>query len=138
LNNFSESDAIDAKPYLQTGNCSISGQAFFRTRGGEAKTAAGLKVKLYPTTQFFVERSAFWREDFDPAMSPEAASYIKTATCDASGNFEFTNLPPGEYLVRCYITWLVDASRDQYSGGMAVNRVAVKENESKKIILTGD
>jgi len=133
-NSFNPSDA---EPYMLPGNCTITGQAFMRTRGGEAKTAAGLKVELYPATPYFVERYEHWgKMNIEPPMPAQAKQVMREVVCDATGNFEFNGLPPGEYVLYCYIQWLVSAS--QYSGGVVKGKVTVGEGQSVKILLTGD
>jgi hypothetical protein len=131
-NSFVQSDA---EPYLLPGNSSISGQAFFRTAGGEVKTSAGLTVQLYPATPYFLERHSAWDANFVKSYLPSnAGAFIKEVTCDANGNFEFVGLPSGDYLLRCYIKWLV--GNNSSSGGTVRSRVTVGEGESKKVLLT--
>lgn len=68
-------------------------------------------------------------EKLDPRQMP----YQRTVIADANGNFKFTNLPPGEYLVACKITWKV---LDYTSGGTITQIVKISEGENKTIVLT--
>ncbi len=64
-------------------------------------------------------------------------SYIKKITADAIGNFEFSDIPAGEYYIECSIFWEV---ADQYgmiqTGARARKQVKVANGEKLKVILT--
>lgn len=116
------------------GSGAISGQAFLKTRGGDVKYGAGNEVMLIPSPGFFAERflQGLSGSRVVP-LTPEEKSYIKTTTADGGGNFEFTNVPSGDYIVACNITWL--AGR-YYTGGYATANVKLGEGESKKVIAS--
>jgi hypothetical protein len=131
----------DAEPYLKPGTGAINGQAFMRTRGGEAKTAAGLEVRLFPATPYFLERYEAWglSGNIQPDIPPEALVFRRVTICDAGGNFDFSKLPQGEYALWCNIKWLVSLGPygvENYSGGVVKGKVTVREGETTKVLLT--
>lgn len=123
-------------PFAGTGSASITGQAFLKTNGGDVKFGAGNEILLTPVTPYteeWYEKAYLQHQNLSPA-DPREAEYIKSATADGSGNFEFQNIPAGDYFVRCTITWMIDAYTS--TGGIVCKRVHVEPGQAKKIILT--
>jgi hypothetical protein len=59
--------------------------------------------------------------------------FQKTAIADANGNFEFRDLPAGEYTLTCTITWQVGS---ETSGGLIVKSLKVEAGEAAKVMMT--
>jgi hypothetical protein len=125
----------DAEPYLRQGTATITGQAFLTTRGGDVKLAAGREIALYPATPYFAERYLQWGKgiSIEPPIPPEAERFIRKTQVDANGNFEFNNLPPGDYFLFVNIVWLAGNS---YTGGVVKEKVTIGEGESKRVLVT--
>jgi len=118
----------------------ISGQAFLKTRGGDVKFGAGNEVILASASEYiesyYREKgrigSSGWRISQDP-LNRELVSFMTTTIADAGGNFEFKNLPAGEYMLFCEIYWETGGGK---TGGVAYAIVNIGNNEVKKVILT--
>lgn len=126
-------------PYAGTGTSTITGQAFLKTLGGEVRLGAGNTVQLVPVTSYTTEvrqRVTIGGEHVGP-VDPRIEKYRRTTIADASGSFEFHNLPPGEYYVSCVITWQVPGQNGLYpTGGVAFGTVKVGEGETAKVVVT--
>jgi hypothetical protein len=129
-------------PYRQPGTGKISGQAFLKTRGGDIKLGAGNKVTLSPATAFNKEVRMMRDQGIEPSnyTDAEIAQFkdtIRNTIADAQGNFEFSGLPAGEYLLEVVIRWEVPG---QYgldtTGGIVHKNVTIKDGESVKVMLT--
>ncbi|MFH0926206.1 MAG: hypothetical protein V1872_11375 [bacterium] len=124
-------------PYKNTGTATIKGQAFLRQKGGNVVTAAGATIYLNPATSYSKEyfelqvMRGLHLSEADKRM----LEYERTTTGDANGNFEFNDLPAGEYYIATTITWYVPG---QYipEGGNVGTKVGVKPGEMKKVVLT--
>lgn len=130
-------DETNFLPYLEKGTGKIIGQAFLKTRGGDVKYGAGNEVVLVPNTPYTTEM-----EDaiIDNArMEPPDERYRKyrrTTRADGQGNFEFNNLPDGEYLLGCGIQWEVGGKYSRVTGAYAHERVLIEDGKTVKVILT--
>jgi hypothetical protein len=150
---FQESDL---EPFKLPGTATITGQAFLRIQSGEVKFGAGCEVFLWPATPYLEERfdliyrdlpakSRIYLHEIAP-MEPEVEKQVnaseRSTIADASGYFEFKNLPAGRYLLRCTIEWRVNYSPAAmalnvgYSGATAFAKAEVREGETVKVILT--
>ena len=136
--------------FNSTGTGSITGQAFFQTRGGQPRTCAGLEVSLQPHSTYGDERlRAIYgstNTGYAPALAtriqfnPNSSAYLQTvkkSTCDAQGNFSFTGLPAGNYVVSTILVWRIPGQ--EYAspqGGALMKSVTLKDGESTRVILT--
>lgn len=120
--------------YDNAGNSSINGQAYLRVPG-TIVPAAGSEVVLVPDT-------AYTRELWEPARSgrysgvanfdPRYFKYRRSIIADQQGNFRFTKLPAGSYIVQTQVP--------AYDGGKAVflhRRVTLDESAAANVILSG-
>lgn len=57
----------------------------------------------------------------------------KTTVADGSGNFEFTGLAAGEYLIQAEVYW---STGYRETGGLISKYVTVKDGEAVKVIVT--
>lgn len=127
------------EPYSRSGTATITGQAFLKTRGGDVKFGAGNDVLLFPVTDYSSElyRRATVGGERVAAVDPRFSKYARMTKADASGNFEFKDLPAGNYYIECLIAWDVPLGRGTMkSGGAAHATVTVKEGETVKAVVT--
>lgn len=126
--------------YEKKGEGKISGQAFLKTRGGDVKFAAGERVILNPVTSYSTEwytkyvKKGIQLEEPDP----RAHNYTKLVTADGFGNFQFDELPPGEYYVVTNIFWEVPSPSGRglsRTGSSVGAKVSLSEGENVKVIL---
>ncbi|WP_133251528.1 hypothetical protein [Zavarzinia aquatilis] len=134
----------DAEFVLKDGPNRVSGQAFVRQNGGGVVTCAGSGVGLTPVNAYSTDRmigiygnsvSGYLPAIIEKKL-PENAEYIRlsrTAYCDAQGNFDFENVPDGEYYVTTYVAWTVGYVAQ---GGGLMKRVSVSGGKHEKLILT--
>lgn len=126
-------------PSLAKGTATISGQAFLKTRSGEVKFGAGNEVVCVPVNEYTNETQMRGVVNGENLESPPPAyfKYRRTVIADGNGNFEFKELPAGEYYVSCIIRW---EYATQYgampTGGVASAKVKVADGESVKVIVT--
>ena len=140
-------DPADAAWAAGKGSGSVSGQAFLRQNGGGIVTCAGNEVDLTPVTPYATERiTAFYGDNtsgyripmFAPQLPKGEPGYLATyrhATCDAQGNFSFTELPAGPYYLTTEVFWTV-GSNILPEGGFLMQRVSVQEGKTQKVVLT--
>lgn len=120
--------------YDNSGDSSISGEAYVRVSGGIV-LAAGSEVVLVPDTNYT-------RELWEPARSgrysgvsnfdPRYFKYRRSTTADRNGYFRFTRLPAGTYIVQTHIPAI--------DGGKATflhRRVTVDNSAAANVILSG-
>lgn len=120
---------------LAPGNSAIRGVAY--TKGsqnskrfqilldklGKKKLARrGTIVRLFPLTPYFQEYLEL-RSKYKPSgkkiavITPEAYKYrIETAVVDDNGNFQFTNLKPGKYLLEAEVTYTKTGTASEQVG----------------------
>lgn len=124
----------------QKGSSRIQGQAFMRQVGGGVVTAAGEKVGLFVATPYTEEAFATVKSGQSIDQSTDTLNfkqYIKTTTADAAGNFEFDQIPPGDYVVVTKVAWQVPQGRYGMSdeGGVLDQKVTVAPGQTAKIIM---
>ena len=124
----------DFAAYTKKGSASVHGQAFMKTNGGDVKYGAGNNVLLIPATRYSEEALTILDEGgyVIIKIDPEWNKYTKTTQADATGNFEFSDLPAGDYFLECAITWSTGESR---TGGLLRKKITLANSQSLKIIL---
>lgn len=132
---FIESEYLS---YAGKGTGRLSGQAFTKTRGGDVKFAAGNTIYLNPVTTYSKE----WFANGIKAnrnMSPpdeRAREYRREAIADGNGNFEFSDLPAGDYYVATGIFWEVPSGQGlQRTGSNVGEKVTIKDGETTKAVV---
>jgi hypothetical protein len=131
---FEESDLI---AYSGSGDSTIIGQAFLKTRGGDVKYGAGNEVVLVPVTPYTQEihdRVIINNERLEPP-DQRYYKYRRTTIADGQGNFEFKNIPAGKYFLSCIIKWEVGGRYTYTTGGTAHAGVSIKPGETIKVVL---
>ncbi len=128
------------------GAATVRGQAFMRQLGGGVVTCAGEKVQLIPATAYARERitKLYGKPDggrinlYQGAsmknVPPAYLKYMRQATCDAEGDFEFTGVANGDYYLATRVVWMVPGSYLAQGGGVA-KRITVKGGRSPRVIL---
>lgn len=141
--------AQDAQWSIGPGTGKIAGSALLRTRGGDVKTCGALTVRLVPSFAYSDDRIrlaygntdngvllAYNSRNFAKA-SPEFDKLVRSTTCDASGNFEFEDLPAGTYYVVAQVYWSIPGPyASQIEGGFVMQRVDVAADKATKVIVT--
>jgi hypothetical protein len=136
--------------FNETGTGSITGQAFFQTRGGQPRTCAGLEVLLQPQSAYAVERLTAIYGNTTGGYVPELSARVqftpddpaykevrKTSICDAQGNFSFTGLPAGKYFLAAAVVWTIPGQEfAPPQGGGLMKSVTLADGETKRVILT--
>lgn len=133
--------ATDYAPYTQPGTASLHGQAFLTTRGGDVKLGAGRPVTIDPATPYALEWHAQVAGDVSRfnQLPPDSLfrKAHRAATIDAQGNFRFTALPPGKYIVRSTVTWEAPTAGYGLSmqGGVVADTITLVAGEQRELIL---
>ena len=135
INKFDE-EAV--KWFKTKGQGSIKGIAKFKSKSGVVRFGKEFRIELMPYSLYTEERlnkiyennqaGHVYVEDGIPKFTPDPKGYhdTKKTMCDKDGNFEFNNLPPGDYYVIAFMLW------DQTGGGI-MRHVMLSENEAKTI-----
>lgn len=140
-------DESALQPFAAKGTSTLTGQAFLKTAGGVVRYGAGETVSLIPVTPYTTQRTKALLAANDPMMASILApqnelrlqKYVRTIIADASGNFEFQNIPAGDYYVACPVFWSVPSvisGATRHTGGVAYAKIKVGEGETVKVIVT--
>ena len=132
---FRESDFAN---YGGKGSARIVGQAFLKTRGGDVKFGAGNVVHLVPATGYSLESLTNKIGTLVPPTDARFYKYVKQTRADGNGNFAFTGVPAGKYIVTCKIAWEIPSGSytTRSTGGTAMGTVTVARGQTAKVILT--
>lgn len=126
----------DHAAYIKAGTGALAGQAFLRQQGGGVVTCAGSQVMLFPATPYFREVLLIMRSGDTPIINrqfPEMAVLDRRSQCDAQGNFVFTGLPAGRYIVLTQVQWMVGYHAQ---GGVVGREVDVPETGTANALLS--
>ena len=121
-----------------SGTGTLTGQVFMRTQGGDVKVGAGSQVLLLQQTgysrQFY---HAYLRGERYPGMDPRAISAGRHTLANASGEFTFTDVPPGAYYVVSQVTWGAPTRYGlSQQGGEIIGGADVANDSTTTIMLT--
>ena len=98
----------DFQNFKGPGTAAIKGHAFLTIYNDNVVLASGDEVDLTPATPYTKQRFSMAQSGRTVASpDPGLARYIRTTVADDEGNFMFRNVPPGEYILACTITWEV-------------------------------
>jgi hypothetical protein len=63
--------------------------------------------------------------------------FLRTVTTDAHGAFRFTDVPPGDWLLTCRVTWRTAGLESRFSthGAWASARLHVAPGETIEIVI---
>jgi hypothetical protein len=100
--------SADFQNFKGAGTAEIKGRAFLTTYNDNVILASGDEVDLTPATPYTKQRFSMAQSGRTIAPpDPGLARYVRTTVADDEGNFVFRNVPPGEYIVACTISWEV-------------------------------
>jgi hypothetical protein len=125
--------AVDSEyaAYRGAGTASISGKALLTLSGGGVKPGAAGPVTLDPATEYALEWHRKVGNDGDSFERTPPDTLFKaarrTTIADADGKFEFSNLPPGKYLIRALVSWDAPGSSKQVQGAVVSSVVIVND-----------
>lgn len=137
----SEFNEQDVQWFKSDGNSRIKGIAKFKSLKGDIGFGEDFRIELNPYTPYTKERlnhiyknndsGYVYIENGIPKFTPDPEGYHKTrkTMCNAMGEFEFKNLPDGEYYIIAFMLW------DETGGGL-MQRVELKHGETKTIEMT--
>jgi len=131
-------DASALVPYTTKGSAKVTGQAFLKTRGGDIKVGAGNDVYLVPATLWALGVFDLVEQGYSFSQLPneqriQLTRAVRSTQADAGGNFEFTDLPAGEYQLETKITW---AAGKNTTGGRVMRKITLSEGQTQKVMLT--
>lgn len=144
-------DESALQPFAVKGTSNITGQAFLKTAGGEVRYGAGDNVLLIPVTPYTTEKiQAFVGVEGEGSSivagigllslqgDDRMQKYIRTVVGDGSGNFEFQDIPAGDYYIVCPIYWNVPSEYGgmEQTGGVANAKTHVGDGETLKVVVT--
>jgi hypothetical protein len=130
----------DFDRYSGVGKCSIIGQAFLKTRGGDVKYGAGETVMLMPDIPFLnqmheIQSSPDRYLYLPPDVDSKWKQLRRQTITDGAGEFEFKGIPCGSWYVESQVRWEVPTYSTQ--GGTVSTRINVNQGNSPvKVILT--
>ena len=123
--------------YAAKGDSIVFGQAFLRQQGGGVVVCAGEPVVLFPRTPSFDRMVGLARQRVTPVLTepsdPQFQKIKRVATCDAQGNFRFTDLPRARWYVFSQVRWTVG---DYRQGGELIGEVDTTSGGEHQILLT--
>lgn len=143
-------DAGQARAMLATGNNTLQGSALLRQAGGGVVTCAGVAVYLMPVTaaakdwavrSFGSEAGGFRQVDATGPQfrygASEFMTSVKTATCDAAGNFKFEEVADGEWYVFTRILWSIPIRfGTELQGGTLMQPVKLAGGATRSVVLS--
>lgn len=128
----------EVKWFKTKGKGTIKGIAKFKSKNGVLRFGKEFRIELMPTSLYTEERlyhiyknkkSGFvYIEDSVPKFIPDPKGYhdTKKIMCNEAGEFEFNQLPVGDYYIVAFMLW------DKTGGGL-MQRVSLSANESKVV-----
>lgn len=139
---------LEAAYILEKGTSTIIGSASISNQYGDTITCAGNNVFLVPVTEYSTERyqhlfgknnngfssgEIIFHVKFKPD-DPKFRKYMKVSTCNYIGEFNFDNVPSGEY----YLGTNIISEAEGYNtieGGALAKKITVKNQENLKVNL---
>jgi hypothetical protein len=127
----------DFAPYFVKGTATVKGQAFLKTMGGDVKYAAGDEIRLFPAVDYTREIVEYSKIGGADNIDETWLKYVRKDVAGGFGNFEFNNLPPGDYFLETAIFWEVPGRYGLIkSGGIIKKQIKVLNGETVTVILT--
>ncbi|GAA4108799.1 hypothetical protein GCM10022393_05130 [Aquimarina addita] len=131
------------------GAASIKGIAKFKSRNEKIHFGDQFRIELMPFSRYTEERllkiynnkdsGVVYLEDGVPRFIPDPEAYHQTikTTCNEKGEFEFTDLPDGEYYIIAFMIWdqKVDTKITNKTGGGIMQRIHLTEGEVNTVEL---
>jgi len=122
----------------KSGTGTVTGQVFLRTVGGDVKYGAGSPVLLLQETDYMQQFYLAWLGNKRaPEIDSRALSAGLKAQANGSGEFTFTNVPPGDYYVVSQVTWGAQTSYGlSNQGGSIMVRATVADDSVTTVMVT--
>ena len=129
------------------GGNTVTGFAVLRTVGGEARTCAGLEVRIVPDSTHARERIQTIYGNLEKGSKPWAyaqkfattdTTYVaasRSTRCDGQGNFSFERVPSGTWYVIASVIWQANPRSGIYEGGLMMKRIVLQGNTTMKVVL---
>lgn len=125
-----------------TGNSTVTGQVFAKTRGGAVIKGAGNLVVLIPATAYGKQRITEQVIGGKRAATPEDPRYVQyvhQTVADGDGRFTFTDVPAGRYFALSHVTWEAP-SANRYipytiEGGSVYAEIEVARDSAHTVML---
>lgn len=134
----SQFDNNEVRWFKTKGNGTIKGIAKFKSKKGEIRFGKTFRIELMPSCSYTKERlqhiynskksGYVYVEDGIPKFIPDPDGYhdtIKTM-CNDKGEFEFNNLPSGNYYIIAFMLW-------DSTGGGIMQHVSLSKGELKSV-----
>jgi hypothetical protein len=127
------------------GTASIHGQAFMKTVGGDVKTCAGNEVDLIPFNSYVTEQQDAVHHGLTwggfSYLDPARKVAWRTTRCNAQGDFVFSNIPAGHWLIETTATWGAVGQgwigpEIQRQGGVLNQEATLSADEHKDMVLS--
>jgi len=128
------------KWFKTEGHGTIKGIAKFKSKNGNLRFGKDFRIELMPNCLYTEERlnkiyndkdsGYVYIEDGIPKFTPDPKGYHETkkTMCNEKGEFEFNNLPLGDYYIIAFMLW------DKTGGGI-MHRVTLSENYDNSQII---
>lgn len=97
-------------------------------KGLEKNGDVHVKIYRYTENSIRLEREI---QEYKEKISKTKRDTIKETTCNSQGNFSFSNLEPGEYLI---ITNIQLVEEDKKQGGILYKKIKLDSGENKTVI----
>jgi len=110
-----------------------------KTVGGDVKFGAGSPVLLTPVTSYTEEwyNVAVVRGAPIGPADPALQKYVIHTQADGTGNFKFSDVPPGQYFLGSEVFWQAPTQFGlARQGGLIVVRVTVEDGRTTRQIVT--
>jgi hypothetical protein len=131
------------------GNASVYGSANIELENGVKKGCASFNVELLPVASYSSERiiktygnnvsGQILISQNPPKFEPDEKKYhelIISTTCNSKNQFEFNNIPHGDFYILAFIIW--DEEKDglvKKLGGAVMKKIHVTANSKIKVNL---
>lgn len=120
---------------MRPGHAIVKGQAFAKTVGGDVKYGAGNIIELVASTPYSRECNSIQIRGYITRCDEALRPYVRYATADAQGNFEFDDVAPGDYIMWTSITWGVPSPYGvEMTGGYVSSLVFVTSDTDVKTV----
>lgn len=122
----------------KTGDATVTGQVFMKTRGGDVKVGAGSEILLIPVTSYSrVFYSAYLADRPVSNHDERVKAYTIRTQADGTGSFRFKNVPPGKYYLTGDVVWEAPTRYGMTrQGGLIAKEIAVEPGSESNVMLT--
>lgn len=123
---------------VRTGDATLTGQAFLKSKEGGVIVGAGSEIILIPATSYSrVFYEAYLRNQSTAPADSRVKQYTLKTQADANGTFRFTNVPAGRYYLAGIVTWEDPTQFDRTpQGGTIMKEVQVAAGSNQTVMLT--